>query len=253
MSRACVAAVGLAALALSLCGCNVAIVAGIVLGVSSGSRSSRGEFVPPAPKVTGVSPPRGSHGGGMTITVTGTGFTSAATVTVGEIDATDVAVESPTELTAVVPRSSTVGPVSVTVTDPRGGEDTLSSAFTYTAGAPAATIARIPSPQSGNLVVAFVLAQPEGDPVDLAVDVDTGSGFQAVAASRVLSGPLTGFATTAAGTDHTITLDLVALLGQTNFPSVVVRLTPTGEVGPTVGAAAVSNVFPRSRTTIPRA
>ena len=48
---------------------------------------------PPAPTVTAVSPSSGSTAGGTSITITGTGFVSGATVKVGGAAATGVTVE----------------------------------------------------------------------------------------------------------------------------------------------------------------
>lgn len=236
--------VGAAALALSLSGCNVAIVAGIIVGVSSGSSSSHSTTITPTPpSVSSVSPASGSHGGGAAITITGAEFSADQTVAIGGIAATGVQFQDSRHITAVVPRSGKVGAADVTVTDPTTGSGTLSNGFTYTVGAPAVAIASIPSPQSGNVVVSFTVAQPESDLVDLAVELDAGSGFQAVPASRIPSGPTTAFASSPSGVPHTITLDVVGLLGATNAPRVQVRLTPTGQVGAAAGAAAVSNAF----------
>ena len=57
----------------------------------------------PAPTVTAVSPSTGVDTGGTPITITGTGFTSGATVKVGGTAATDVTVVSATSITATTP------------------------------------------------------------------------------------------------------------------------------------------------------
>ncbi|MFZ0251530.1 MAG: IPT/TIG domain-containing protein [Acidimicrobiales bacterium] len=90
----------------------------------------------PVPTLTSLSPVQGVAGGGTTITVNGTGFTSAGagatTVSVGGTPATNVTVNSGTQLTATVPASASAGVVDVTVSTP-GGTTAISSAdhFTY--------------------------------------------------------------------------------------------------------------------------
>jgi hypothetical protein len=72
-----------------------------------------------APTVTAVSPPSGATAGGTSVTITGTGFTGTPTVDFGTTAATDVVVESPTEITADSP-AGTAGATNVTVTTSAG-------------------------------------------------------------------------------------------------------------------------------------
>ena len=99
----------------------------------------------PAPTVTGISPASGTTAGGTTVTITGTGFQSGATVKFGSASATNVVVGGSTSLTATTPANaaSTVN-VVVTNTDTQSG--TLAAAYTYTNSAP--TVTGI-SPNSG--------------------------------------------------------------------------------------------------------
>ena len=85
------------------------------------------------PTVTGVSPNSSSSPGGTTVTITGTGFTSASTVNFGSTPATNVTFVSATSLTAISPADA-VGVVDVTVTTPVSGTSATSPAdeFTYT-------------------------------------------------------------------------------------------------------------------------
>ena len=82
--------------------------------------------------VTGISPATGPAAGNTTVTITGTGFNYATNVYFGGTAANDVAIVSPTEITAKSPGGS--GTVNVTVAGP-GGPTTISSAdqFTYMA------------------------------------------------------------------------------------------------------------------------
>ena len=97
-----------------------------------------------APTVSGVAPPRGPVAGGTQVTITGTGFGTAATVTIGGVAATNVVVASATSITATTPAGD-AGPAAVAVTTP-GGTATLVAGFTYLA---APTVTGI-SPPAGS-------------------------------------------------------------------------------------------------------
>src|SRR5215831_11977869 len=95
-------------------------------------------FVPPAPKVTGVSPASGTTAGGSAVTLTGQNFASGARVTFGGAAATTVVVVSATQITAKTPPHAQ-GSVNVTVTNPGGQSGTLTGGFTFVALAPVVT------------------------------------------------------------------------------------------------------------------
>src|SRR5204862_110487 len=97
-------------------------------------------YLAPAPTVTGVSPASGQTTGGTANTITGTGFTTGATVSAGGPAATSVTVVNATTITATTPAHA-AGAVSVTVTNSDVQSGTLAGAFTY--GAPIAPITRI--------------------------------------------------------------------------------------------------------------
>jgi plastocyanin len=86
-------------------------------------------FVPPL-SVTSISPNVGGTGGGTTVTIIGTGFTSAlnATVTFGGVQATNVSLLNAITLQATAPPHA-VGTVDVVVTF--GNSVTRTNAFTY--------------------------------------------------------------------------------------------------------------------------
>lgn len=101
-----------------------------------------------------VSPPSGSAAGGLAITLTGTGFTGATSVTFGGVPATSVNVVNSTSITAITPRHSP-GVVDVVITTPSGSAAAING-FTYDAtavGQPAygGTIACL---NSGNNLIA---------------------------------------------------------------------------------------------------
>ncbi len=78
-----------------------------------------------------VTPSVGLAAGGTLITITGSYLAGATGVTVGGVAATSVVAVSATTVTAVTPAGS-VGPVTVTVSTPKGTA-TASGAFTYVA------------------------------------------------------------------------------------------------------------------------
>jgi hypothetical protein len=75
---------------------------------------------PTLPAVTGVSPDTGSVAGGESISLTGTGFTGAISVSFGTVAAVSFTVGSDTSVTAVAPAVTTAGTVDITVVTPAG-------------------------------------------------------------------------------------------------------------------------------------
>jgi hypothetical protein len=88
----------------------------------------------PPPTVTAISNPGGLMNGGYTLTITGTGFQSGATITLGEVAATDVVVVSASTIVFTAP-AHTEGAVDLVVTNPDGQSFTLPAAFNYVARA----------------------------------------------------------------------------------------------------------------------
>ena len=86
----------------------------------------------PAPTVSSVSPGTGNAAGGTSITVTGTGFLSGATVSVGGVSCTSVNVASSTSITCVT-GAHAAGVTDVIVTNTDGQTGTGSGLFTYSA------------------------------------------------------------------------------------------------------------------------
>ncbi len=98
----------------------------------------------PAPTVTAISPVAGSVGGGTPITITGTGFLTGASVTLGGTACTSVTVSSGTSLTCTSgAHVAGVGDITVANADTQFG--TLVGGYTYQ---PAPTVTSI-SPASG--------------------------------------------------------------------------------------------------------
>lgn len=84
----------------------------------------------PAPTVSNVSPNTGPVEGGTAVTITGTGFASGATLTIGGVPATGVTFVNSTTLTVVSP-AGTLGAASVVVTNPDAQFGTLVGGYTY--------------------------------------------------------------------------------------------------------------------------
>ena len=102
----------------------------VTVGTLTSTRTTSDQFSYQA--VSGISPASGSATGDTPVTITGSGFTAGAAVDFGSVPATSVTVVSGTEIVATSPASSTIGPVSVTVTI--GGitfPDTGPGQFTY--------------------------------------------------------------------------------------------------------------------------
>jgi uncharacterized protein (TIGR03437 family) len=82
------------------------------------------------PTVTSVTPATGPLSGGNTVTIIGTNLLSAQTVTFGGVAASSFIVNSSTDITATVPVSTGVGPVSVIITT-LVGSNTANTLYTY--------------------------------------------------------------------------------------------------------------------------
>ncbi|MBS1819227.1 MAG: IPT/TIG domain-containing protein [Acidobacteria bacterium] len=102
-----------------------------VLAAACGSDSPSGPSSSSV-KVTTVSPSTGSTTGGNTVTITGAGFGSDTTVTIGGVSATNVVVSGTSTVTATTAARPTPGAADVSVTS-GGKTSTLSGGFTFVA------------------------------------------------------------------------------------------------------------------------
>ena len=89
----------------------------------------------PPPTLTGISPASGLTNGGLTVTLSGSGFELGAGVTLGGRSAASVVVNSGTQITALTP-SGPLGPVNVVMTNPDSSSATLTNGFSYIGSAP---------------------------------------------------------------------------------------------------------------------
>ncbi len=112
-------------LVISVSGCQLKLARD-----TSGLASATGSTAPLS--VVSVSPSDGPITGNTTITITGTGFVSGATVTVGSGSCASVSFVSATQLTCVTPAHA-AGWQTLTVTNPGGQSASLPSAFAFNA------------------------------------------------------------------------------------------------------------------------
>jgi len=112
----------------------------------SGTLANGYTYTNPAPTVSTISPATGAAAGGTSVTITGTGFLTGATVKLGGTTATGVTVVSSTSITATTPAHA-AGAVDVVVTNTDAQSGTLPGGFTY-ASNPAPTVTMI-SPATG--------------------------------------------------------------------------------------------------------
>ena len=123
----------------------------------------------PVPTLSTISPTSGTTNGGTAVTITGTGFLSGATVTLGGAAATNVAVENSTSITATTP-VHVAGAVNVAVTNTDSQSGTLTNGYTYTnSGGGGGSIgfvqvnAATPQSPSASVAVSYSLAQTAGN------------------------------------------------------------------------------------------
>jgi hypothetical protein len=98
----------------------------------SGTLTNGYSYTNPAPKVTSIAPTSGPAAGGTNVTITGTGFLSGATLSLGGAVATGVNVVNSTSITATT-AAHAAGVVNVVVTNSDSQSSTLANAYTYVA------------------------------------------------------------------------------------------------------------------------
>jgi len=93
----------------------------------------------PSPAISAIAPNSGAATGGTSVTISGSGFSTGATVMIGGSPATNVNVTSSTSITATTPAHA-AGAVDVVVTNTNGLRSTLSAGYTYTSSSPGETV-----------------------------------------------------------------------------------------------------------------
>lgn len=84
-----------------------------------------------SPTIVAISPASGPLTGGTTVTITGTNFIGGARVAFGGVAATNVTRLSATQITAIVPRSTTSAVVDIVFTNGDGKTFTLTRGYEY--------------------------------------------------------------------------------------------------------------------------
>jgi hypothetical protein len=105
------------------------------------------------PAITSVSPNAGPLNGGS-VTITGSGFTSATAVAFGTVAASGFTVVSDSEITALAPAVTTPGVRNISVTTPNGTSATVpADQFDYAVQAAITSVSPSSGPQQGGTTV----------------------------------------------------------------------------------------------------
>ncbi|HEY6329495.1 MAG TPA: IPT/TIG domain-containing protein, partial [Blastocatellia bacterium] len=195
-------------------------VAGPVWSFTTGASTSSSP-----PTVSSISKDSGPIAGGTSVTISGTGFVSGATVSFGNWPATSVTVSSPTTITATTP-SHAAGLFDVTVTNPDTGTGTLPQSFTFIGPA------SLPQPKAN------LIAPASGAPAGGTSVIITGSYFQPSATVTIGGVPATSVTVTN-GVEITATTPAGAL-GSAN----VVVTNPDNQTATLSGAYTYANPAP---------
>ena len=124
----------------------------VMVIVAGTSAALAGGFTSMAvPTLTSISPNIGALAGGTGVTLTGTNFTTGATVTIGGTAATGCSVVNSTTITCTTP-AGTAGATNVVVTE-TGGTATLSNGYTYQTVPSLASISPTVGPLAGGTAV----------------------------------------------------------------------------------------------------
>lgn len=102
----------------------------VAVTATAGSGSLASAYTYTAPAITGLSPARGSVGGGDTVTITGTNFAAVSGVTFGGTAATNVTLVNSTTITCTSPAHA-AGPADAVVTDASTTTATIAGGYTY--------------------------------------------------------------------------------------------------------------------------
>ena len=200
------------------------------------------------PAVTAVSPASGPTGGGTMVTISGTGFASGATVTVGGAAAGSVTVASASSITAAVPARS-AGSVDLVVTNPDGQSGRLDGSYTYVGSAPPPSPSPSPAPVAPTVTG---IAPASGSTAGGTAVTVTGTGFASgatvsfdgSAASSVAVASATSITATtpahAAGAVDVVVTNTGGLAGRLTAGFTFVAPAPTPPPTPTVVVVTIT-------------
>jgi large repetitive protein len=174
-------------------------------GTSATAAGNQFTYVTPAPTVTAVTPNTGNTAGGTVVTLTGTDFTGATSVSFGATAAASFVVNSATSITATTPAGA-AGTVNVRVTT-GAGTSAIAAANQFTYVTPVPNVTAV-TPNTGTTA--------GGTAVTL-----TGTGFAGATAVRFGTTAATGFTV---NSDSSITATAPAGSGSVN----ITVTTPAG-------------------------
>jgi hypothetical protein len=144
----------------------------------------------PVPKLSNISPSSGPAAGGTVVTITGSGFTGAKSVTFGGKTVTDLTVIDDSHLRVISPASSPGSfPISITSAIGEGGSLGPSTMFRYEFSASTTTIQIPATPARGgdtSPAVSFPATSTAGTPVTPAPATTHSPGFEAGAGLSAL-------------------------------------------------------------------
>jgi hypothetical protein len=208
-------------------------------GISTAVTADHFNYVA-VPTVTGISPAGGPLAGGTSVTITGTGFVSGATVSFGGTAGVNATFVSATTMTANSPGPGT-GTVDVTVTD-TGGTSATSTAdqFSYLNAATVTGISPAVGPLAGGTTVTITGTGFNGA---TAVNFGTGAGTKVtvVSATTIMA---TSPAETAGTVDVTVKglggLSAASSADKFNFLGVPTVTGVSPAAGPLAGGTTVT-------------
>jgi hypothetical protein len=125
-------------------------VVGVTVATAGGTSNPVSFFYVGAPFKSSLSATQGPLAGGNTVTVAGTGLSTATSVSFGS-NAVTPTVVSDSEITAVVPAGAAAGPVPVTVTAAGGSNNGIT--YTYVDVPAVTTLSPTSGPTSGGTAV----------------------------------------------------------------------------------------------------
>jgi hypothetical protein len=239
-------------------------------GTSATSTADQFSYVLSA-TVTSVSPNAGPIAGGTSVTITGTGFTTATAVNFGGTPATGFSVNSDASITAVSPAGS-IGTVDVTVTN-AGGTSTTSAAdrFTYDAVPTVTSVSPNAGPIAGGATVTITgtgltgtTAVNFGGTPATSFVVNSGTSISAVSSAGPVGTVVNITVSTPGGTSATSSADQFTYVAAPTVTSLsvtsgaaaggaTVTITGTGFTGATAvhfGGTAAAAFVVNSPTTI---
>jgi hypothetical protein len=209
-------------------------------------------YVPP-PTVTSVSPASGPASGGTSVTITGTSFGGAVTVSFGPMLSTSFTVNSATQITALAP-PGTAGAVDITVSTQFGSNSPVAAdRYTYLPAPAVSSVAPSSGSAAGGTTVtitgtgftgATLVAFGSHPATSFTVNSDT----QLTAVAPAGTGTVDVTVTTAGGTSATGAADRFSYTATPPSAPTITAIGPSS--GPTSGGTTVTVTGTGSETSV---